>query len=72
MSLHVKGMDAITTREEVIQAISAASGLKREEVRVGELRPFYGSSQAATVTLPEAAAEKILSGGGGSRGLQQL
>ena len=56
-------MDAVTTREEVAQSIAKETSTAKEEIRVGELRPFYGGSQAATVSMPEAAAEKILKKG---------
>ena len=58
-TIFIKGMDAVTTKAEVSEALIEAGG-KAEEMKVGELRPYYGSSQAVTVTLPEEAAEKIL------------
>ena len=60
ISLHLKGMDAITTRDEVLAAIESETGAKRETVRMGEFRPFYGSSQAVTLTLPAEPAERLI------------
>ena len=51
-TLHVKGMDAITTKEEVLAAIVRETGASRDSVRIGGLRPFYGSSKAVTVSVP--------------------
>ena len=58
--IHIKGMDAIATKQEVGEAIQKASGVAKEHMRIGDLRPYYGSSQAVTVVLPEEAAEKLL------------
>ena len=52
VSLHVKGMNVITTQAEVMEAICAQSGAKRETARVGELWPFHGSSQGIQFKIP--------------------
>ena len=62
--LNVKGMDAVTTKAEVVEAIGRESGVGANMVRVGELRPFFGGSQAVRVTMPEEAAKKLLQTGG--------
>ena len=57
--IFIKGMDAISTKAEVREALIEV-GARDAELKIGELRPFYGSSQAVTARLPEDAAEKIL------------
>ena len=57
--LHVRGMDAITTKEEILTAIVRETGVGKEMVRIGELRPFYGSSRAVTIAVPQKEAEKL-------------
>ena len=57
--IFVKGMDAVTTKAEVREALIEAGGMKAEP-KIGELRPYYGSSLAVTAKLPEEAAEKVL------------
>ena len=59
-SLNIKGMDAVATKQEVKEAVQKATGAAEEEVRVGELRPYYGSSQAVTVAMQQEAADRIL------------
>ena len=61
--IHVKGMDAITSKEEVLAAIVRETGAEKETVRVGEMRPFYGSSKAVTIVVPEKEAEKLVKKG---------
>ena len=39
--------------------ICRETGINKELVRSGELRPFYGSNKAVTVSVPETAAEKL-------------
>ena len=57
--IFVKGMDAVTTKDEVREALIEA-GEMTSEPKIGELRPYYGSSQAVTVTLPGETAQKLL------------
>ena len=61
--LHIRGMDAITTKKEVEAAIEKEARGSEGPLRVGELRPFFGSSQAVTVTVPEKVAETLLTSG---------
>ena len=64
VSMNLKGMDAITTREEVMAAIADKVEVRRDEIQIGELRPLYGSSQAVTVTMPVQPAEELIKKGG--------
>ena len=60
-TLLIKGMDAVTTKSEVTEALKEAVGAAdAERTRVGDLRPYYGSSQAVTVVLPQDAADKLM------------
>ena len=57
--IFLKGMDAVTTKDEVREALTKAGEITSEP-KIGEFRPYYESSLAVTVTLPEEATEKIL------------
>ena len=57
--IFVKGFDAVTTKAEIREALIEAGNMTMEP-NIGEFRPYYGSSQAVTVKLPEDTAEKIL------------
>lgn len=57
-TLHVRGMDAITTLEEVRVAIETASSTK--EVEVKALRPMRNGNQAATVKVEEYKANRLI------------
>ena len=39
-ALNIKGTDAITTKEEIMTTICRETGINKELVRIGELRPF--------------------------------
>ena len=39
VALHLKGMDAITTREEIAAAVIEETGVDRDSIRVGETKP---------------------------------
>ena len=63
-TLLIKGMDAVTTKSEVTEALKEVVGpADTERTRVGDLRPYYGSSQAVTVVMPQEAADKLLQKG---------
>ena len=62
-AIHIKGMDAITTREEIAAAVADEAGVDGELIRIGQTRPFYGSSTAVTAVIPEIGAKKILQKG---------
>nr|CAH7763778.1 unnamed protein product [Callosobruchus chinensis] len=56
--LHVKGLDGITTKEEILEAVTKAiDGIR--SCRVTSLRPAYGGTQNATVILDTHAAEQL-------------
>lgn len=60
-AIHIRGIDAITTREEVIEGIIEAAGsVNKNAIRVGELRPNINNTQAITANLPYTEAEKII------------
>lgn len=58
--LHIKGLDEVTTREEVAAAISKeiSAGIDTFEVR--PLRPAFGNKQNCTVIVSAAAADKLI------------
>lgn len=58
--LHIKDIDGLTTKEEVMEAVEREIGAIDKQYRVGELRPFYGGSQAVTVWTSKAAAESLM------------
>lgn len=59
-TLHIKGMDEITTEEEIILALQEV-GISKDVVEVKNLRPMQrGSTRAATLIMAPAAAEKLL------------
>lgn len=57
-TLHIRGMDAETSREEVMEALKKILGDK-QEIAVGELRPNANDTQAVTVKIEEGSYSKI-------------
>jgi len=60
-TLYIKGMDAVTNKREVIEAVRERTGT--EPLRIGDLRPYFGGCQAVTVVVAPWAAERLLHGG---------
>ena len=56
-TVFLKGMDAVATKAEVEEAVRAETG--QGPIKMGELRPYYGSSQAVTLTMTNEAAEML-------------
>ncbi|XP_071056461.1 uncharacterized protein [Onthophagus taurus] len=62
-TIHVRGMDAIVDKAEVIEAIEAALGKKNVIVRMSELRPMRNNTQAVTLTLKKMDASDLMNKG---------
>ncbi|XP_030767530.1 uncharacterized protein LOC115891240 [Sitophilus oryzae] len=57
ISLHIRGMDSQTSKEEIQIALEGYLGpLENKDVKIGELRPNYANTQAITVNLIEEDA----------------
>ncbi|CAH0547303.1 unnamed protein product [Brassicogethes aeneus] len=54
--LHIKGMDAITTEEEIMAALCAQTGTANtnKEIILTSLRPAYGNTKNATIKTTES------------------
>ena len=37
--------------------------MEKQDIRIGEMRPYYGSSKAVTIKMPEAGGKKLLAKG---------
>lgn len=59
VTLHTKGMDALTKVEDIASTIRAV--FDAEDVEVTALRPLKNGSQAATVKLEDEKAKQLLS-----------
>lgn len=59
VTLHARGMDAVTTVEEIKAAVEKACEAKDVEVKA--LRPMRNGSQAATIKMDEGKAKQLLS-----------
>ncbi|KAJ8965282.1 hypothetical protein NQ314_004245 [Rhamnusium bicolor] len=60
-TLHIRGIDGVTTVEDVRKAIDAEIGsIGSAEVRVQPLRPTYGGNQVATVIAVKEVAERLV------------
>lgn len=57
--IHLKGMDELTSKEEVIDAVVAEISCKPELCEVTSMRPSYGNRQNATVILPASDADRL-------------
>nr|CAI5860798.1 unnamed protein product [Callosobruchus analis] len=58
--VHIRGLDGVTTAEEVLNAVRDAVGTDTlKSCRVSSLRPAYGENQNATVILDTASANKL-------------
>ncbi|KAJ8910377.1 hypothetical protein NQ315_012824 [Exocentrus adspersus] len=60
--IHVKDIDGIMKKEEVIQAIQMEVG-KEGLITTGELRPYFAGNQALTAVLKREAAELLIKKG---------
>ncbi|KAK9746623.1 hypothetical protein QE152_g5891 [Popillia japonica] len=60
MVLHIKGLDDVTTTEEIVEAICRDTRVKPDTFEVRALKPAFGSRQNATIITPTAIGEKLL------------
>lgn len=58
--IHVKGMDEVTTVEEIREAVSKSIGIRPETFEVRALRPAYGGTQNVTIKLKEVDANLLI------------
>ncbi|CAH1384896.1 unnamed protein product, partial [Tenebrio molitor] len=64
VTIHLRGLDSMTTKEEVKESVIATGLIKRKErLMVKALRPAYGESQTATITAIEEDARRIIKEG---------
>ncbi|KAH1009953.1 hypothetical protein HUJ05_004328, partial [Dendroctonus ponderosae] len=60
-AVHIRGLDSTTTREDVTAELRTVLGsLDDADVKISELRPNAGSTQALTIRLEKAKAEQLL------------
>lgn len=62
-SLEVRDLDEWTTKEEVLDAVAAASGAALDSIKVASLRAHFGGTQTAVVSTPVATAGKLVAEG---------
>lgn len=62
-ALHLRGMEADTTLEDIKLSITEIIGKWEEENKISELRPLNNDTLAATITLSANDAEKVLKEG---------
>jgi hypothetical protein len=60
--IHLRGLDGLASREEVLEALESAVG-QDTTTKVGPMRPHRQNTQAVTVTLLKAKAEELLKAG---------
>ncbi|KAK9708301.1 hypothetical protein QE152_g27290 [Popillia japonica] len=58
--LHIKGLDEVTTLEEVVDVIAREISVSTDTFEVRALRPAFGNKQNVTVIMPAAAADKLI------------
>lgn len=56
----IRGMDEITSKEEVMEAIKATTGEPEHKIRLSELRPNVRNTQNVTATLGGEAADYLI------------
>lgn len=61
--VHVMGLDAITTENEIREAIRSSLGAKEGEISVKSIRPAHGEGQNATVELTDELANRLIADG---------
>jgi hypothetical protein len=59
-TLHIRGMDELTTAEDLEKALRNLTDLKGTHLTVGKLRPAYGGTQVATLRVSKEMARKML------------
>ncbi|CAH0560588.1 unnamed protein product [Brassicogethes aeneus] len=60
--IHIKGMDALTTEEEIMEALDDRAG-EGKEIEITSLRPAYGNTKIATIRTREAISKILLETG---------
>ena len=58
--LHICELDAVTSSEEIGEAVCTALKAEREEIQVRALRPAYGNTQKATIILKAELTQKLI------------
>lgn len=61
--VHIKDMDEVTNKSEIVEAISRAAGAKREDFEVRAIRPAYGNKQNATIIMKDDDANRLIQTG---------
>jgi hypothetical protein len=59
-TLDIRGMDELTTADELEKALKNLTELKGTHLTVGKLRPAYGGTQVATFRVSKEMARKML------------
>ncbi|KAH1006087.1 hypothetical protein HUJ05_006856 [Dendroctonus ponderosae] len=60
-TIHVRGLEETVTRKEVTEELERVLGkLEDSELRMSDLRPNTGNTQAVTISLEKRKAEKLL------------
>ncbi|XP_066261185.1 uncharacterized protein [Euwallacea similis] len=60
-TIHIRGMDATSNREEVLEAIGERlGGLREDEYNLGQMRKNLSDTQAVTLKMTEGKAAKLL------------
>lgn len=58
--MHISGLDAITTKDEIQKAIAEQLAMAASAVKVQSIRPAYGDTQKATVEMEEDSADRLI------------
>lgn len=59
-AISIKEIDALTTKDEVIEAVSKELGIPKDECRIRSLRPYFRRNQAVTAHSDKERAAKLL------------
>lgn len=59
-AIHLKGLDEVTTEEEIRNAVYDTLTVNPEAFQVRSLRPAYGGKQNATLVLNEEQADNLI------------
>lgn len=62
-TLEIRDLDQWTSREEVLDAVAAASGVAPDSLKVLSLRARFGATQVAVVSVPATVVAKLVSDG---------
>ncbi|XP_018572068.1 uncharacterized protein LOC108911577 [Anoplophora glabripennis] len=59
----IRGIDAVTTKEDVVSAVLNKLEIEPQDCKAGNLRPYFECNHSITVTIERSKTDKLLLAG---------